>query len=229
MIFSGKKKKKMKLYRNLALYSCTFIVIVFFVAFYLYIYTNIKTESNINIVAENKEDNDTTFYINYDIDELKDISNIEVLKEDAKEIVIARVSDIEGCTNYNQKTGNYTRINTLGNIEILQVLKGDLEVNSIVPFIRGGGNISYSEYQKGVLYGDRSKIKGTYEYVTERRKGDIEIEDGKIYLMFLYYDNINERYEIMAYQYGLREYDTNTQMVLNNDTHQMQKLSELGL
>ncbi len=229
MILIGKKKKKMILYRNLTLSSCAVLVIVFLATFYLDTYTNTMVESNINAVAENKENNDTTFYINYDTDELKDISDVEVLKEDAQQIVIAKVDKIEGCTNYNQNTGNYTRINTLGNIKILQVLKGDIEVSSIVPFIRGGGTISYSEYQKGVIYGDRNKIQGTYEYVTERRKGDIEIEEGKTYLMFLYYDSINERYEIMAYQYGLREYNADTQMVLNNDTHTMQRLSELEL
>ena len=45
--------------------------------------------------------------------------------------------------------------------------------------------------------------------------------------MFLYYDSYNERYEIMAYQYGLREYDANTKMVLNNDTNVYQSLDSL--
>lgn len=31
----------------------------------------------------------------------------------------------------------------------------------------------------------------------------------------------------MAYQYGLREYDTNTKMVLNNDTNVYQSLDSL--
>ena len=184
----------------------------------------------INLKSQNTEalsDTGKTLYITSEYDTFKDISDIEVLKEDAHQIVIAKVNNIDGCTNYNQKSGNYTRINTLGDIEILQVLKGDLEVNSIVPFIRGGGTISYNDYQKGVVYGNRSKIQDTYEYVTEKRKGDIEIEEGKTYLMFLYYDSYNERYEIMAYQYGLREYDANTKMVLNNDTNVYQSLDSL--
>lgn len=235
MISIGNKKKKVIFTKRVILVSCTVLFVIIFSGFIVNNY--IKTDSKVNIVADdsinsdknlsNNDEDNKILYINYETDELKDISDIEVLKEDAHQIVIAKVSKIDGCTNYNEKSGNYTRINTLGDIEILQVLKGDLEVNSIVPFIRGGGTILYNDYQKGVVYGNRSKIQDTYDYVTEKRKGDIEIEEGKTYLMFLYYDSYNERYEIMAYQYGLREYDANTKMVLNNDTNVYQSLDSL--
>ena len=208
MISIGNKKKKVIFTKRVILVSCTVLFVIIFSGFIVNNY--IKTDSKVNIVADdsinsdknlsNNDEDNKILYINYETDELKDISDIEVLKEDAHQIVIAKVSKIDGCTNYNEKSGNYTRINTLGDIEILQVLKGDLEVNSIVPFIRGGGTISYNDYQKGVVYGNRSKIQDTYEYVTEKRKGDIEIEEGKTYLMFLYYDSYNERYEIIELQ-----------------------------
>ncbi len=189
----------------------------------------------INLKSQNTEalsDTGKTLYITSEYDTFKDISDIEVLKEDAHQIVIAKVNNIDGCTNYNQKSGNYTRINTLGDIKILQVLKGDLEINSVVPFIRGGGTISYSDYQKSLSSREKKMFnenEKNIKYVNEKAKGDIEIEEGKTYLMFLYYDSYNERYEIMAYQYGLREYDINTQTALNNDTNQEEKLSDLGL
>lgn len=229
----GNKRKKIKFIRKLALVSCIVIFTIIFGGLLTTVFFNKGTDINFvanNNIIKDKEDennNEKTFYLYYETDELKDISDIEVLKEDAHQIVIAKVINIDGCTNYNQKSGNYTRINTLGDIKILQVLKGDLEINSVVPFIRGGGTISYNDYQKGVIYGNRSKIQGIYDYVTERRIGDIEISMDKTYLMFLYYDSYNERYEIMAYQYGLREYDVNTKMVLNNDTNVYQSLDSL--
>ena len=193
----------------------------------IFTFINLKN-SNIKTFS----DTDKTLYISSEYDTFKDISDIEVLKEDAHQIVIAKVSNIDGCTNYNQKSGNYTRINTLGNIEILQVLKGDLEVNSVIPFIRGGGTISYKDYQKSLNSREKkmlNKNEKNIKYVNEKAKGDIDIEEGKTYLMFLYYDSYNDRYEIMAYQYGLREYNVNTQTALNNDTKQEEKISDLGL
>ena len=187
---------------------------------------------NNNKNYEKESDSYKTLYITSTYDMLKDISDINVLKEDAHQIVIAKVDKIEGCTNYNEKTGNYTRINTLGNIEVLQVLKGDLTTGTKVPFIRGGGTISYKEYEKSFSLKEKKAIaekKYNFEYVNQKANGDIDIEEGKTYLMFLYYDDINERYEIMAYQYGLREYDINTKQVMDNDTKQMKKIHELGL
>lgn len=190
-----------------------------------------EEESNFEIIID-EEMNKTTsiadsLTLEHNVDILTDITNIEILKGEAQQIVIAKVIEIERCTNYNEKIGNYTLINTLGNIEILQVLKGDLNINSKTPFIRAGGTISYDEYQKGVIYGNRSQIQGAYDYITERKKGDIKIEEGKTYLMFLYYSEYDDRYEIMAYQYGLREYNQENNTVLNNETGEWEDLNNI--
>ena len=68
-----------------------------------------------------------------------------------------------------------------------------------------------------------------YEYVKEIEAGDIEIEEGKTYLMFICYDQYNQRYEIFGQQYGLREYESNTEMVMNNVTNEKESLSSLNL
>ena len=68
-----------------------------------------------------------------------------------------------------------------------------------------------------------------YKYIKDIRVGDIEIEEGKTYLMFINYDPYNERYEIFGDQYGLREYDVNTKMVLNNDTGEYETIESLNL
>ena len=229
MIILGKKKKRLRICREITLATC--VITAFIFAITLIFNTNLSNSNTPSIKAEeNKnETSDKILYIYDNTDMLKDISDINVLKEDAHQIVIAKVDKIEGCTNYNEKTGNYTRINTLGDVEVLQVLKGDLSIGDKIPFIRGGGTISYEEYEKGMLHSSEYKENNIYEYVTERRKGDIEIEEGKTYLMFLYYDTYNERYEIMAYQYGLREYDINTKQVVDNDTNETQSIDDLRL
>ena len=223
MIINGKKLKKKRIHRNIALATCVFIVSILVVT--IIINTNRPNYNNVSITAKDENDISTkTFFINYDSDILIDISDIEVLKNAAEQIVIAKVDKIEGCTNYSEGLGMYTRINTLGNIEILKVLKGNINVGAKVPFIRGGGIISYNDYEKGVINGDREQVPNTYEYVVEKRKGDIDIEEGKIYLMFLHYDIYNQRYEIIANQYGLREYDESNKLVKNNITNKFENI-----
>ena len=168
-----------------------------------------------------------------------DITDINVLKEMAEDIVIAKVSKIDGGTNYNEYFKMYSSVNTIGEIEIEKSIKGELKEGQIVPFIRLGGIVETSEYVKG-LNEKRKRLleeaeqKGEetmldYKYVKEIKSGDIEIEEGKTYLMFICYDPYNERYEIFGDQYGLREYDENTNSVLNNDTNEYEKIESLNL
>lgn len=192
-----------------------------------------EEESNFDIIIEEDYENYTatsqvlSSALEQNVEVLSDITDIEVLKNNVQQMIIARVNEIEKCTNYDEKSEIYTRINTLGNLEVLQVIKGDLEVNSIIPFIRAGGTISYDEYQKGVIYGNRSQIQGTYDYVTERKKGDIDIEEGKTYLMVAYYNQYSERYEIIINQYGLREYNQENNTILNNETGEWEDLNSI--
>lgn len=52
------------------------------------------------------------------------------------------------------------------------------------------------------------------KYVSYKAVDDIDIEEGKTYLMYLEYDEDQEKYGILYYEYGLMEVDTNT---INND------------
>jgi hypothetical protein len=227
MIIRVKKIKKIRLYRNIAFSACTLIIAILVIT--LMLNKNISDSNNIKITANDKENNEVlekTFIVNYDTDELIDLSDTEVLKNTAEQIIIGKISNIDGCTNYSEGLNMYTRINTLGDIEVLQVLKGNLSVGDKIPFIRGGGTLTYSEYEKGIIYGNRDKVPDTYGYVKEMVNGDIEVEEGKTYLMFLYYDVYNQRYEIIANQYGLREYNLNTEKVMNNITKEWENLEK---
>ena len=246
IISSANKRKKKKIYYYMfAISSCACLIVVFCIC----IFANINVSEDVNIIANVQEDNMEKSYINKDdifnveysmlLSSTVDITDINVLKEMAEDIVIAKVSKIDGGTNYNEYFKMYSSVNTIGEIEIEKSIKGELKEGQIVPFIRLGGIVETSEYVKG-LNEKRKRLleeaeqKGEetmldYKYVKEIKSGDIEIEKGKTYLMFICYDPYNERYEIFGDQYGLREYDENTNSVLNNDTNEYEKIESLNL
>ncbi len=92
--------------------------------------------------------------INLDIEE--NLSKKDVRNDHAKDIVIAKVSKINGATNVSKK-GEGTIIATNGELEILDVLKGDIK-DKKVKFSRAGGKMLYSEYLKGNK-ASREKLK----------------------------------------------------------------------
>ena len=204
-------------------------------------YLTIKHNEDIQDVNENDPNYSNTYTMEYtmNLSSTVDYSDINQMKEIAEDIVIAKVTKIEGGTNYNQGLKMYGSNNTIGEIEILQLLKGDLNVNDVVPFIRCGGTVETTEYVKSLNDKRKYLIEQAekngqetmldYKYVKEIEIGDIEIEEGKTYLMFICYDPYNERYEIFGQQYGLREYDSNTKMVLNNDTNEYESIDSLNL
>ena len=246
IISSANKRKKKKIYYYMfAISSCACLIVVFCIC----IFANINVSEDVNIIANVQEDNMEKSYINKDdifnveysmlLSSTVDITDINVLKEMAEDIVIAKVSKIDGGINYSETFKIYSSVNTIGEIEIEKSIKGGLKEGQIVPFIRLGGIIETSEYVKG-LNEKRKRLleeaeqKGEetmldYKYVKEIKSGDIEIEEGKTYLMFICYDPYNERYEIFGDQYGLREYDENTSSVLNNDTNEYEKIESLNL
>ena len=237
---ANKRKKKIIKYYMYTISSCACLIVMFCIYTLLSknINENTKVEANIE---ENYINEDDIFNVEYSmlLSSTVDITDINVLKEMAEDILIAKVSKIDGGTNYNEYFKMYSSVNTIGEIEIEKSIKGELKEGQIVPFIRLGGIVETSEYVKG-LNEKRKRLleeaeqKGEetmldYKYVKEIKSGDIEIEEGKTYLMFICYDPYNKRYEIFGDQYGLREYDENTNSVLNNDTNEYEKIESLNL
>ena len=66
-----------------------------------------------------------------DLDMREDISKKEIRRKLSDNIVIAKVSKINGATNVDPKTGEETLIMTEGELEILDVLKGDIKDKNI--------------------------------------------------------------------------------------------------
>lgn len=114
-----------------------------------------------------------------------------------------------------QKKGEGTIIATNGELEILDVLKGDIK-DKKVKFSRAGGKMLYSEYLKGNK-ASREKLKDNPEmdkyskeeknkmYIEEYKDGDIKLEEGKTYLIYMNFDKEENSYLVDLFEYGARE------------------------
>ena len=150
-----------------------------------------------------------------DFDMIEDISKKEIRRKLSDNIVIAKVSKINGARNVDPKTGEETLIMTEGELEILDVLKGDIKDKNI-KFRRVDGKMNYAEYLKGSPI-KREKLKNNPEMdiyskeekekmmIEECANEDIKLEEGKTYLMYLKYNKELGTNLVKFYQYGTRE------------------------
>jgi len=145
------------------------------------------------------------------------MSDSEVLVDNSDFIIIGTVKSIDGVVNYDPVAECYTMTQTVGMLKIDKVLNGNIKEKE-VPFIRLGGIISLSEFEKsipgqkvekqGIEAIDKlTKEEKNNKYVWQRMDGDIYIEKNKTYLMYLKYDNDYNRYSVQFGQYGTREID----------------------
>ena len=56
---------------------------------------------------------------------------------------------------------------------------------------------------------------------------DVELENNKEYLVFLKFSNDYQKYNIVGFEYGLREYDSNTMQIKNNETNEFESLNKV--
>ena len=57
---------------------------------------------------------------------------------------------------------------------------------------------------------------------------DIEVESQKQYLVFLKYSKDYQKYNILGFEYGLREYDSTTMQIKNNVTNSFEDLNDIS-
>lgn len=119
-----------------------------------------------------------------------------------------------------------------GNISVSTIAKAIIRLR-----IWLGGIISFAEYEKGLreeqkkkigLCSRLNKIEKENSYVLYRPEGDIEIEEGKTYLMYLDYNSDYEGYSFRFMEYGLREVKYIEEIyVLNNVTNEWENITEV--
>lgn len=164
-----------------------------------------------------------------------------LLYEDAPMIAIIQVECIDRGSNYNVGTGEYTYPFTVGKMTIKQVIKGDIDIDETVEYVRTGGIISYENYLKTYNPEGREKIERlsagsiTPEYVNLHFEDDIDIEPGKKYLAYFgpvsLTETSNTSYAITYFEGGLREvsniYNHYGINVYNNFTEEWDSINNL--
>jgi len=211
--------------------------------------TDKNVNSNSLIAATENKDIilNLTSELNYAIN----TSDKKVRNENSDFIIIGTVQSIDGSINYNPTTKEYTEIQTIGKIKVEKVMKGNIK-DDIIPFMRLGGLISFIEYEKGLTESQKSKVELTRtltneekktKYVSSTIRGNINIEQGKTYLMYAKYGSDYDKYGIVFMQNGLREIDKNTMVksesktlikgekatikVKNNETGEFETITEV--
>ncbi|MBQ8379326.1 MAG: hypothetical protein IJX34_00750 [Clostridia bacterium] len=172
-----------------------------------------------------------------------DYSNIKNLVNESQIIAIVKIESEEG-KNYNPVRKEYVPVYTTGTLKVKEIIQNNSDVliapNETLEYVRLGGKITFSEYLKGVSESERNKlvqnISSKTKLTTEQMAvklvkdifvGDIEIEQGKEYLVFLKYTKDYGKYNILGFEYGLREYDSETMNIKNNKTNNFESINQL--
>lgn len=172
-----------------------------------------------------------------------DYSNIKNLVNESQIIAIVKIESEEG-KNYNPVRKEYVPVYTTGTLKVKEIIQNNSDVliaqNETIEYVRLGGKITFSEYLKGVSESERNKlvqnISSKTKLTTEQMAvklvkdifvGDIEIEQGKEYLVFLKYTKDYGKYNILGFEYGLREYDSETMSIKNNKTNNFESINQL--
>lgn len=175
-----------------------------------------KEADAISIASKEVENKDIILDLKSELNYAINIGDSSVRNKNAEYIIIGTVDSIDGGVNYNPTTKEYTAIQTIGNIKVNKIIKGNIDDEKI-SFIRLGGIIEFQEYEKGLNNAQKSKLETldsistlsveekANKYVSYSVNDDISIEKGKTYLMYLNYNEDYDRYGIVFVSEGLRE------------------------
>ncbi len=175
------------------------------------------------------------------VDTAIDLSNPQALATESAYIVLARIDAIDGTNNYSEISQQYVLPYTFGQMTVLENYKGELTLGEKCGFYRLGGTLPAEQYYAGVLSPEANAKRQAMQaengesdagkYVRDLAVGDIEIEAGKAYLVYLVPENSYygkpDTYAIIGYQGGLREARRvdGVWQVLNNFTGEWEDLA----
>lgn len=222
-----------------------FILCVIIMVYLIMQKSNKQTISENNQNIEDKLDNDIILYKENDADLAIDYSNIDNLVAESEVVALVKIKSEEGM-NYNPIREEYAPVYTTGVMEIENIILNTSDVQlsekQELEYVRLGGKIKYGEYLQGLRDVEKEKLqqdmlvktqKTTQELanklVRDMYIDDIEIENNKEYLVFLKYTKDYEKYNILGFEYGLREYDSNTKMIKNNATKEFENMEQTAV
>lgn len=145
-----------------------------------------------------------------------DIQDKKFRYNNASNIAIVKVTKINGAQNYHPITKEETAVMTYGELEIISNIKGNIKGNKI-NFVRLGGTINQFEFEKNLPESVKFKLANDpdIEKLSEEEKkntwfddysqGNIKLEEGKSYLMYLDYIANEDLYNSLFFEEGTRE------------------------
>ena len=152
---------------------------------------------------------DNVFGVGYHLDMGTNISDMNVVNDLYDYIALVKVKSIDKVSNVVEGTNDPSMVYSKGTLEVLKTLKGNIAEKEIT-FKRTGGSMPWTEWIKGVDDPEKlinmakeSGVDHTNTIVDARVEGDITIEEGETYLVFM--SKHDDTYTIGAFQYGTRE------------------------
>ena len=201
-----------------------------------------STTNDPSPIKEASEKNVLTVKSSLDVKD--DFSNAKELFETSQYVALVHIDEILESDNINYYTNEKVAPYTIGKMTILEMYKGTLEKNRQVTFTKLGGTLPFTKYYEGLSEAQQAKIdeinpdaKESYESVKYALNEDIDIEQGKNYLVYFVDDHYyltEESYTLYGLQGGLREVknaneQASKRKVLNNYKNEWELLDEVVL
>lgn len=176
------------------------------------------------------------------------ISNPSYVDSISTDIALITILSIDGGDNFGEQTNEYCYPYTYGKFKVEKVYKGNIEEEKEYEYIRAGGIINYDSYYNSLSEDEKDKnnilINGVKPaYIEMKSEGDIDIEPGKTYLVYLSNPESGiglfakkDAYMINSFEGGLREVldyskikdkDLSEIKVLNNFTGEYENINDI--
>lgn len=248
MILKAKQRQKIRKIKLYKMAAC--FVLLILASFVGVTYCVINKLENTNTIIQGNIDNnkEAKEYVVYSKIEpnATDCRVIPTTKEiyDLSEIVVIAKVDNVDVINYDNFYTNeekqYTFVRTIGNLSVLNPIKGEINIGDSIEFRKKGGKIKYKkmlEYYEACptisrdiemnkecqeLIDSGKDINDIYTDISVGFK-NINIERGKIYLVHLT-QKTSGQWWVQADENGIREYSEENDTVLNNKTGEWENL-----
>lgn len=203
----------------------------------------------VTIVGGSKNDNPVTaqtteqdvYVVSSAHDLAIDISDPTEMKRVSTYVALVRIDSIDGANNYSEVSQEYVLPYTYGHMTVLENIAGDLPTGESLEFYRLGGTISVDQYYNGLTEVEKERMEFAKEnnaalasatYIKETSDGDVDVEAGKTYLVYLvdetaYYAKPGT-YAIIGFEGGLREIRTNSGEVVTQSTTEATNMQVLN-
>lgn len=202
------------------------VIIIIIIIFALIISINReKFNTNSDKVEVMSQTKNKVYYIYTYIDEeIKNNSSIQMISTEleneytpkfmlnnAEAIALVTIIDLDGASMEYGPFGM-----TYGKALVNNVIKGNINSGDVIEYIKPGGTISVSQYDKYDAPASVQKrdylakkagivIDKEHTYINFKFENDIELEAGKTYLVYLNYVRNYDKYEIIGLGNGIRE------------------------